>query len=180
MKKTLLFILLCITCQAFSQHKEKFKSGVKVTTVEKVAEYQKPASLLFVFKGDTHLGAFFLDLENHIKRRFKKELKKGYQLNFMYELTSENPADYEVEIIPKRKFDKANYQSVAYVTISDFKGWDSDLYKKRKQNYNLNIILKGKNSTELLTLVLNVSNYFTIDRKNRNSSKLIYEHLMEK
>lgn len=180
MKKIIVVLSLFIVFSSFSQNEKKFKTGVNVTTIEKVADYKKPTSLLFVFEGHTHLGAYFVDLEKHIQRRFKKEIKKGFQLDFMYDLTSENPADYELRIIPKRKFDKANYQSVGYVTISDFKGWDSHLYKKRKQNYNLNIILKDTNSTKLLTLVLNVSNYYTIARENKKSSKLIYQQLLEK
>lgn len=179
MQKTLVLISLFITFQTFSQSKEKFKPGVKVSTLEKVEGYQKPASILFVFEGHTHLVSFFLDLEKHIQRRFKKDIKKGFTLDFMYELTSKKPMEIELALIPKRKFDKANYQSVAYVTISDFKGWDDHLFKKRKQNYNLNIILKDSDAKQLLKLVLNASNYFTISRSNKKSSKLIYKHLIE-
>lgn len=179
MKKILLFISLLITFQAFSQDKEKFKPGVKVTTIEKVADYQKPISILFVFKGDTHLVNYFLDLKDHIQRRFKKDIKNGLKLDFMYKLTFEKSTDNKLKIIPKGKFDPTTYEAAAYVTISDFKGWDDHLFKKRKQNYNLNIILKDTDSTELLKLVLNVSSYFTIARKNKKSSKLIYKHIME-
>ena len=59
--------------QTFSQSKEKFKPGVKVITLEKVEGYQKPASILFVFEGHTHLVSFFLDLESHLKKGSKKK-----------------------------------------------------------------------------------------------------------
>jgi len=179
MQKTLILISLFITFQTFSQSKEKFKPGVKVITLEKVEGYQKPASILFVFEGHTHLVSFFLDLESHLKKRFKKEIKKGLKLDFKYELYAKEAFESDLALIPKRNFSKNQYEVISYISISDFKGWDDHLFKKRKQNYNLNVILKDSDTNQLLKLILNASNYFTISRSNKKSSKLIYKHLIE-
>lgn len=178
MKNIVSILILLITFQAFPQEHKKFKSGVKVSTIEKAENYQKPTSVLFVFKGHTHLVSFFLDLEKHLKRRFKKEIKNGFTLDLVYDLHAKDPFESDLALIPKRDFDKTQYEAIAFVSISDFKTWDKDLYKKRKQNYNLNIVLKDPKSTKLLSLVLNVSSYYTITNENKKSSKLIYKQVM--
>ena len=180
MKNIVFILILLITFHAFPQENKKFKSGVKVTTIEKAENYQTPASILFVFKGHTHLVSYFLDVEKHLKRRFKKEIRKGVKLDFIYDLYAKDPFESDLSLIPKRNFDKTQYEAIAFVSISDFNSWDKDLYKKRKQNYNLNITIKDINSRELLSLVLNVSCYYTITNQNKKSSKYIYKHVTQK
>ncbi|MGH1385952.1 hypothetical protein [Kordia sp.] len=179
MKKILFFISLLITFQSFSQNKEKFKPGVKVTTIEKVAEYQKPTSVLFIFEGDTHLVNYFLDLEKHIQRRFKKDIGKGFKLDFIYELTSEKPLESDLVKLPRQSFDKTKYEAIGYITLADFKSVETKLGQTRKQRYAINVELKNKDSDQLLYFILNVRSFKTIVTQNKKSSKLIYKHIME-
>lgn len=182
MKKILLLIVLLAGMSSFSQKNEKFKSGVKIIEKEKIKEYKKPKSILFIFKGHTHSIHYFLDLKKRIRKDFKKRMKKEFKhfkLNFNYDLNAEKPFKFDLKKIPSKKYNKNEYESICYISLSDLKGWDNELIEKRKQNYNLNIELKTTNLDSLITLKLNVNTYYTIVTENRNSSKLIYKTIME-
>lgn len=183
MKRLLILTILLFGLNTFSQNTKKFKPGVKIIESEKIEEYKKPKSILFIFKGHTHSINYFLDLKKRIQKTFKKKMKtdfKDLKLNFNYELNAKNSFKFDLDNIPTKKYNENEYESICHISISDFKGWDNDLSKKRKQNYNLNIELKDINSIELIKLKLNVNSYYTILTQNKNSSKLIYETIMEK
>ena len=109
----------------------------------------------------------------------KKDFK-NLKLNFNYDLNANNSLKSDLDNIPSKKYNEKEYESTCHISISDFEGWDNHLLEKRKQNYNLNIELKNINSIKLITLKLNVNSYYTILTQNKNSSKLIYETLIEK
>jgi hypothetical protein len=182
MKKMFLLIVSLISLTISSQNNKKFNPGVKLIENKKIESYKSPKSILFIFKGDTHLINYYLDLKKRIRKTFKKKMKKdfkNFKLNFNYNLTSKNPYKFDLENIPSKNYSKNKYESICYISMSDFKGWDNNLLEKRKQNYNLNIELTGLNSIQLMTFILNVNSYFTIITQNKNSSKLIYKTLME-
>jgi|TARA_B110000914_G_C15517756_1_gene474795 hypothetical protein len=182
MKKILLLVVLLAGMSSFSQKNEKFKSGVKIIDNEKIKEYKKPKSILFIFKGHTHSINYFLDLKKRIRKDFKKKMKKefkNFKLNFNYDLNAEKPFESDLKNIPSKKYNKNDYETICYISLSYFKGWDNELIEKRKLNYNLNIELKTINLDPLITLKLNVNSYYTILTENRNSSKLIYKTIME-
>ena len=60
MKTILLPIIFLIILSIFSQKSKKFKSGVKIVKNEKVDKYKRPKSILFIFKGHTHLIIFLI------------------------------------------------------------------------------------------------------------------------
>ncbi len=182
MKRILLLIILLIGINGFSQKSGKFKPGVKIIENEKIEKYKKPNSILFIFKGHTHSINYFLDLKKKIRKTFKKKMKKEFKhfkLNFNYDLNAKKPFKFDLDKIPSKKYNKKEYESVCHISISDFRGWDNQLIKNRKQNYNLNVELKDINSNQLITLKLNVNTYYTILTQNKNSSKLIYKTIIE-
>ena len=183
MKRILLLIIILFSLNTFSQNSEKFEPGVKIIENEKIEEYKNPKSILFIFKGHTHSINYFLDLKKRIRKTFKKKMKKDFKnlkLNFNYDLSANNSLKSDLDNIPSKKYNEKEYESTCHISISDFEGWDNHLLEKRKQNYNLNIELKNINSIKLITLKLNVNSYYTILTQNKNSSKLIYETLIEK
>jgi hypothetical protein len=183
MKRILFLIILLLSLNTFSQKNEKFKSGVKIIENEKIEKYKNPKSILFIFKGHTHSINFFLDLKKRIRKIFKKKMKKefkDFKVNFNYDLNAKKSLKSDLDNIPSKKYNEKEYESICQIFISDFKGWDYHLSKKRKQNYNLNIELKDINSSLLIAFKLNVSSYYTIATQNKKSSKLIYKTIMEK
>lgn len=181
MKRNLLVIALLISIHSFSQKEESFKPGVRVAKFEKESNYKTPQSILFIFSGDTHLVNYFLDLEKRIRKEFKKKKNrksKGLKMNFDYDLKGVHPLKSDLKKIPTKSYLKNKYESIAFVTISNVKGWDNQLHKKRKQHYNLNIELKNNNSETLLSLELRVNTFHTILTQNKNLSELICEKIM--
>ena len=183
MKRILLLIILLLSLNTFSQKNKKFEPGVKIIENQKIEEYKNPKSILFIFKGHTHSINYFLDLKKRIRKTFKKKMKKefkDFKVNFNYDLNAKKPFKSDLEKIPSKKYNEKEYESICQISISDFKGWDYHLSKKRKQNYNLNIELKDINSSLLIAFKLNVSSYYTIVTQNKKSGKLIYKTIMEK
>ncbi len=183
MKKLILILILISGLNNYSQNKRKFKPGVNIIENIKISEYEKPTSILFVFEGHTHLVNNFLDLKKRIIKTFKKRMKKEYKnfkLDFDFNLNAEKSFKSDLKNIPHKKHNINEYKSVCYVTLSDFKGWDNHLIKKRKQNYNLNLILKNTDLVPLIKLKLNINSFYTIATQNKNSSKIIYDVIMNK
>lgn len=181
MKKIILLLIVFIGINAFSQNKESFKPGVKLIEGQKIENYKNPNSILFVFKGHSHSINFFLDLEKKIRKKFKKNKKKGgkIELNFNYNLSTQNSLKHDLEKIPMKKYDRKEYESICHISISDIKGWDHHLLKKRKQSYTLDVELKDVNLSALKTFKLNVNSYYTILTQNKKSSSLMYQTLLE-
>jgi hypothetical protein len=169
----LLLIILLIGTNSFSQKKEKFKPGVKLEENTIISDFKSSNSILFIFKDDTHLINFYLDLTKRLKKRFKKSNKK---IDFNYELFSTKPFESDLNSIPKKTFLKADYDLICLISTSNFKGFDNHLIEKRKQNYDLNLKLEKSETNELVeTAKINVNSYYTIITQNKNSSKLIYD-----
>lgn len=176
----LLIILIC-SLNAFSQNSENFETGVKIIENKKIEEYDKPKSILFIFKGHTHYIYYFLDLKKRLRKTFRKNLKKdfkSFKLNFNYDLNTENPLEVDLKNIPSKKYNEREYELICQISISDIKGWDNHLIKKRKVNYNINIEIKEVDSRLLTGAKLNVNSYFTIITQNKESGKLIYNAIM--
>ncbi len=174
MKRVVLLLIILLTAtNSFSQKKEKFKPGVKLEKNTIITEFKSPNSILFIFKDDTHLINFYLDLTKKLKKLFKKSNQK---INFNYELFSAQPFDSDLNSIPKNTFNKFDYELICLISISNIKSWDNHLFDKRKQNYNLNLKLEKSETNELVkTGKINVNSYYTIATQNKNSSKLIYD-----
>ena len=135
MKRILLLIILLFSLNTFSQNSGKFEAGVKIIENEKIEGYKKPKSILFIFKGHTHSINYFLDLKKRIRKTFKKKMKKyfkNFKLNFNYDLNAEKPFESDLKNIPSKKYNKKEYESICQISLSDFKGWDNHLLKKKK------------------------------------------------
>ena len=181
MKIIVLIVLVC-SLNAFSQKSEKFEPGVRIIENEKIDEYNKPKSILFIFKGHTHYIYYFLDLKKRLQKTFKKNLKKdfkNFKLNFNYDLNAKNPLEVDLRNIPSNKYNEREYELICQISISDIKGWDDHLIKKRKQYYNINVEIKDVDSRLLTVVKLNVNSYYTIITQNKESGKLIYSVVME-
>ena len=105
------------------------------------SEVNSQDSFLFIFKDHTHLINFYLDLSERLKEEFTKSEKK---VDFNFDLSSKKPFESDLKSIPKEKFNKTDYTIICMISTSSFKNWDSHLIQKRKQNYNLNIVIKKK------------------------------------
>ena len=171
------FILLAtsflIGVNGYSQKKKTFISGVKLQENIIFSEVNSQDSFLFIFKDHTHLINFYLDLSERLKEEFTKSEKK---VDFNFDLSSKKPFESDLKSIPKEKFNKTDYTIICMISTSSFKNWDSHLIQKRKQNYNLNIVIKKSDNDELVeTAIINVNSYYTIATQNNNSSLLIYD-----
>jgi len=184
MKKSIIlgFLFLTISLSLFSQKRAKFSTGVKIIQKEKIQDYKKPESILFIFEGHTHLVNFYLNLEEKIRKIFKKKgrkKKEKIKLNFNYNLSAKKSLDHDLQMIPTKKYKKENFETICYIKQTDFKSWDNHLLESRKQNYNLNMNLFDNKSNNLLNLKLNVNSYYITTTQNKNSSKIIYQEIME-
>jgi hypothetical protein len=172
MKKIILIVLgLIFTLNIYSQKREKFKTGVKLIENNIPKEFKDSNSILFVFKNGGCGPNFYIDLKKHIEKKFKKTNKK---VDFIF--ASHYLKDDEK--VPTT-IDSANkHELVCEISEENFNGWDNDLYKKRKQNYDLVLTVKKGNYDSIIGIaVLNINSYWTIATQNKNTSKLIYELL---
>lgn len=85
MKKYIIFSLLLLTINSYGQKQEKFIKGINLEENKIISEIDSIESILFIFKGDTHLINFYLDLTKNFKKRFKKSEIK---IDFNYDLYS--------------------------------------------------------------------------------------------
>ena len=174
MKRFILLLMISlIGTNSFSQKKEKFKPRVKLEENTIISEFKSPSSILFIFKGDTHLINFYLNLAKRLKKRFRKSNQK---IDFNYELYNPKPLESDLNSVPNKIFHKADYELICLISTSNLKNWDNHLIEKRKQNYDLNLKLEKIETNELVeTAKINVNSYYTIITQNKNSSKLIYD-----
>jgi len=166
---TILLIILLIGINSFSQKKEKFKVGVQLTEEKNIDEFKDSDSILFILDVNGCQANFYNDLRKQIDKRFKNTKKKiGFNFNIN--------TIVEIEKIPTERNLNKDYDLICQIVTENFKGWDNDLYKKRKQNYDLVLKVK-KNDSDLIQgiAIINVNSYWTIATQNRNSSKLIYK-----
>tara|TARA_B110000116_G_scaffold90421_1_gene78640 strand:+ start:61 stop:597 length:537 start_codon:yes stop_codon:yes gene_type:complete len=173
MKKNLLFLLLIhIVTNSFSQKKELFKPGANIVENTIVSEFNSKSSILFIFKDDTHLINFYLDLARNIKKQFRKSRRK---VKFNYELFSKKPFELDLKSMPKKTFKKVNFDIICSISTTFNGGWDNDITGGRKQNYNLNLrIVESKKNILLESAKIKINSVRTIITQNINSSKLIY------
>ena len=174
MKKFILLVIISlIGTNSFSQKKEKFKLGVKLEENTIITDFKSANSILFIFKDDTHMINFYLDLTKRLKKRFNKSNQK---IDFNFELYSDNPFESDLNSIPKKNFNKTDYDLICMISTSTLRFWDNHLFDKRKQNYDLILRLEKSETNELVeTAKINVNSYYTIVTQNKNLSKLIYE-----
>ncbi len=167
----LLIFILLIAINTYSQKKEKFKPKVELIENIIISDFKSPSSILFIFKDNTHMINFYLDLSKRLKKQFEKSNKK---IDFNYELYSIKPLESDLNSIPKELFNRTNYELICLISISNFKNWDNHLIDKRKQNYDLNSKLERSETNELVkTARINVNSFHTIITQNKNSRKLI-------
>ncbi len=153
----------------YCQKEEKFKTGVRLIEKKSVGNIKEYESILFVLEINGCESDFYIDLKKKIEKRFKKT-NKNISFNFKINTI------IETEQIPKDKHLYEDYDLICEIKIENFKSWDQDLVKKRKQNYDLVLIVKNNNSNSVLSSVkINVNSYWTITTQNKNSSKLIYK-----
>lgn len=176
-KLTLLLIFIYISHNSFSQKNEDFKPGVQLLENNIISQYETPSSILFIFKGDTHLINFYLDLRKKIKKQFRKSKLK---IDFDYELNIDKPLKSDLESIPKNKFQKTDYDLTCSISISisDIKTWnlDKQITHKNKQSYALNLVLEENTTNQTVEYAtINVNSINTIITQNTNSSKLIFD-----
>ena len=107
MKKFILLVIISlIGTNSSSQKKEKFKLGVKLEENTIITDFKSANSILFIFKDDTHMINFYLDLTKRLKKRFNKSNQK---IDFNFELYSDNPFESDLNSIPKKKFNKTAF-----------------------------------------------------------------------
>ena len=189
--KLLISFFIFISLNTFSQIDENFKAGVEVIASNKIVAYKNPSSILFVFEGYTDGMNNLLDLKKRIEKRFKKSLKKefhSFKIGFNYNLKHSDSSKTDLKSIPLKEFDPAQFETLCYISLSNFQIKNDNPpivfernYKPYKINYHLNIELKERETEKTnLNLKLNVCAFKTILTQNKNSAKLIYEHIMEK
>ena len=104
MKKILLFLIFTqIVTNSFCQKNEIFKPGANLVENTIVSEFDAKSSILFIFKDDTHLINFYLDLAKKIKKQFRKSKRK---IKFNYQLFSKKPFELDLKSMPKKTFKK--------------------------------------------------------------------------
>ena len=173
MKKILLFLIFTqIVTNSFCQKNEIFKPGANLVENTIVSEFDAKSSILFIFKDDTHLINFYLDLAKKIKKQFRKSKRK---IKFNYQLFSKKPFELDLKSMPKKTFKKINYDIICYVSSTFIRGWDNDMARGRKQKYDLNLrIVKSPKKLLLESAKIKVNSVQTMITQNINSSKLIY------
>ncbi|WGH75973.1 hypothetical protein P8625_02055 [Tenacibaculum tangerinum] len=170
MKRLNLLILgLILTLNSYSQKREKFEVGVQLIENNIPVEFKESKSILFIFDVRGCQANFYTDLRKQIEKRFKKTNKK---IGFNFEINT----FIEKEKVPTKRNSFKEYDIICQIVLDNFKGWDDNLYKKRKQRYNLVLTIK-KNDSDLVQglATINVKSYWTIATQNKNSSKLIYK-----
>jgi len=174
MKRYFILALLVVT-NLYCQKQEKFKVGINLEENNIPSNIGSMESVLFVFNGDTHLINFYLDLTEHLKKRFKKSKT---DIDFNYDLYSKKPLVADLELIPSIKYAKSEYKLICLVSLSEFNNWDNHLIENRKQNYKLNIVINRDESNQMVgSAKFNVNSNYTIATQNKNSSKLIFDLL---
>ena len=102
MKKFILLVIISlIGTNSSSQKKEKFKLGVKLEENTIITDFKSANSILFIFKDDTHMINFYLDLTKRLKKRFNKSNQK---IDFNFELYSDNPFESDLNSNPNGNF----------------------------------------------------------------------------
>jgi len=170
MKKFSLITLVCIlTFNSYCQKKQRFKSGVRLTENNMLDEFKDADSILFIFDVVGCKANFYNDLRKQIAKRFKKSNKKiGFNFN-IYTIV-------QVEKIPTKIHLQKDYALVCQIVIRNFRSWDTHLYKKRKQNYDLSLKISNPHGDIVhRTATINVSSYWNIATQNRKTSTLIYK-----
>ena len=168
-RKILVLIVLNIISFNFSlgQSNIKFKPGVKLIENYYKDEFKDPKSVLFSFDIVGCQANYYTNLAKSLKKYFKKTNTK-VEFNFNIK------TNIETEQIPRKKYLKSNFELICFVSTSNMKSWDKELIKRRKQNYDLDLIFeKAETKENVGKLKLNINSYYTIATQNKNSSKLI-------
>ena len=160
--KKLIFVLVFLSSLIHAQTSKEFEEGVNVLKFEKKENYTKPKSILIEFSGDTHSINYYLDLAKHLKKRLRKI---GIKSKFNYNLNNPTPMKVDLESIPKKKFNKNDFQFVCYMKMKDFNSWDNHLLEKRKQNYKLEVKLEEEKK-ESVFILLDINTFYTIANQN--------------
>lgn len=170
MKKNILIVLgLTLTLNIYSQKKEKFKAGVKLTENNIPKEFKSTNSILFFFKNGGCGPNFYIDLKKHIEKKFKKSNKKIDFIFSPHYLTYGEKTPTTIDSLIK-------HELICEISEENFNGWDNNLHKKRKQNYDLVLTVKKGNSDSIIGFAtLNINSYWNITTQNKNMSKLIYK-----
>lgn len=170
MKKFILpLIILLIGLNSFSQKKEKFKRGARITENKIPKDFVNSNSILFVFKSGGCGPHFYIDLKKHIEKTYKKSDKN---INFIF---APHYLNQGVEV-PTKLNSSNKYELICEIEEENFKGWDNHLHKKRKQNYDLVLTIKKSNSDSNIGFArINVNSYWNITTQNKKTSKLFYK-----
>jgi hypothetical protein len=170
MKRFILIVLgLIFTLNIYSQEREKFKPGVKLTENNIPKEFKDSSSILFVFKNGGCGPYFYIDLKEHLEKKFKKSNNK---VDFIFD------SHYLAygEKVPTTIDSPNEHELICEINEENFKGWDNDLYEKRKQNYDLVLKVKKGDSDSIIGFaIININSYWTIATQNKKTSKLIYK-----
>lgn len=170
MKRFSLIVLgLILSLNIYSQESDKFKTGVELIEKNIPDEFKDSDSILFIFDVVGCQANFYNDLKKQIKKQFRKSNKK---IRFNFNINT----NVEKEKIPTVKHSANEFDLTCQINVANFKGWDNDLYKKRKQNYDLVLKIKKNGSDSVNGLaMINVNSYWTIVTQNRNTSRLIFK-----
>ena len=165
----LLLTILLIGLNSFSQKKDKFKPGARITENKIPKDFIDSNSILFVFKNGGCGPYFYIDLKKHIEKTYKKSDKN---VDFIFD---SHYLKHGVEV--PTTIDSLNkHELICEIKEDNFNSWDNDLYKKRKQNYDLVLTIKKNNSDSNVGFArININSYWTITTQNKNTSKLIYK-----
>lgn len=172
MKKLILLILITTSCATTKS--KKFKAGAEIFQIEKSENYKKPTSVLVEFLGHTHSIYFYSDLAKRLKRQFKR---KSIKVDFNYILSAKNPFEKDVNLIPKTRYEKGNYNLVCKISFPKYEKIGGS-FEFSKLNFKLNFRVLKKSKIQLKS-VLNVNTYKTILTQNRKLSKLIVKLITE-
>jgi hypothetical protein len=167
--KNILLAFMLISGLLYGQTDKEFKEGVKIVKFEQKENYTKPKIVLFEFIGDTHSINHYLNLSKQLKRKFRKI---GIKSKFNYNLENPSPMKADLDAIPKRSYDKKDFQFVCYIKMKDFKGWDNHLIEQRKQNYKMEFLLEKEGKTSLFA-VLDIHTFYTIATQNQSIATAI-------
>ena len=176
MKNYVIFLLILLMgINANCQKNEKFKEGVKVTSKEIIFKLDSINSILFVFKGDTHLVDNYMSFTEELQNQAEQ-----FDLSFIYDLFTKQPLESDLEPISKNMYDCLKHDVVCTINILSIKSCDNNMGSKRKQNYDLSVRLHSCNTNKtVMVTMLNVNSYYTISTQNKNLSKLIYSMIKE-
>ena len=166
---SLITFVFILSFNSYCQEKQKFKSGVRLTENNMLDEFKNADAILFIFDVVGCQANFYNDLRKQIDKRFKKSNKK---IGFNFGIHT----IVEVEKIPTKRNLQKDYDLVCQIAVRNFRGWDTHLYKKRKQNYDLSLKISNPHGDIVhRTSTINVSSYWNIATQNRKTSTLIYK-----